>query len=153
MPRTLLASAIAVALFAMPLRAQDSVRVAVPGEKSPTTARVLGIVPGAGHIYAGETSRGLAHFGTVVGGFLLAGLGAAFDCVGGDCNDPTPALVALAASGYWGWSIYDAGRAAERTNAKRRPMRLSFSAAPVSPMRGGGPDAPALSLSLSVTTR
>ena len=103
--------------------------------KSPTAARVIGIIPGAGHMYAGETTRGFAYLGGVVGVLLVGGTALAVDCVGDlsggeDCGSPIlENVVTAAALGLWGYSIYDAGRAAHRTNAARG-LRTSFLIAP-----------------------
>ncbi|MDQ3997655.1 MAG: hypothetical protein M3303_11655 [Gemmatimonadota bacterium] len=155
MLRTVRVPLLALVLAATPLQAQDTARVAVPGAKNPVTARVIGIVPGAGHVYAGETMRGLTYFGSTAAIFLLAGLMFASDCIGGeDCGDSaTPGLVAVAGFAYWGWTIYDAGRAAERANARRRWLRVSLIAAPVRPMLIGGNEARAVKLGLSLGTR
>lgn len=93
--------------------------------KSPTAARLIGIIPGAGHVYAGEPKRGLMFFGGTVGVAALGTLLLATDCLddagsGDDCTDTsTDVIVAAATLGVWGWSIYDAGNAARRTNASR----------------------------------
>jgi hypothetical protein len=122
----------ALTLSATPLDAQD-VTCIETGDKSPTTARVAGIVPGAGHIYACEVLRGFGYFVVTLS---IVGAGAAASAV--DCLDFSTegcgrsgdvALVAAAA--VWAWTIYDAGRAAHRTNAKRR-SRLSLMLKPSS---------------------
>lgn len=96
--------------------------------KSPALAVALGIVPGAGHLYAGEARRGL----TVVGAIAAVALTSAFIAVG-DCdgdvstssseesceNDNVLAAGGLVILGIWGWSIVDAGLAANRTNRRR----------------------------------
>ena len=94
--------------------------------KSVTTARVLAIVPSAGHIYAGEAARGLAFLGGMAGVLAVGTLAVAGDCVGttaaSECgeNDALGAIVTVAFFGVWGYSIYDAGLAARRTNARGR---------------------------------
>lgn len=105
-------------------------------KKSPATARIMGIIPGAGHVYAGESRRGLAVGSGVVALPLTPAIVVgsvcitlyAFDADGGTlCSIPLEPLLALgigAAAGLYGWSIYDAGRAAQRTNA-RRGLRLT----------------------------
>lgn len=92
--------------------------------KSPNTARVLGILPGLGHLYAEEPGRAGAILGTVVGIVLLS---ASFDT---ECDNPysdeycgspvVSALVAGAIVGVIGFSVWDAGRAAHRTNLRNR---------------------------------
>jgi hypothetical protein len=156
MLRTVCAPLLALVLAATTLRSQDTARVAPPGPgaKSPTTARVIGIVPGAGHLYAGETRRGLTYFGATVGTFMLAGLMLGADCIGQENCDESiePTLVLLAAFGQWGWSIYDAGRAAERANARRRWSRVSLIVAPGRPTVAGETKGQGLKLGLSLTS-
>jgi hypothetical protein len=151
--RIRLATVVALAVASTPLAAQDTTR-ATAGAKDPTVARVIGIVPGAGHIYAGETMRGATYFGTTVGIFLLAGLMFASDCIGAeDCGKSSaPALAMLAGFGYWGWTIYDAGRAAHRANARGRPWRLSVIASPAMLARSEG-EGRAVRVGLSVVRR
>jgi len=107
--------------------------------KSPTTARIIGIIPGAGHMYAGETGRGWAYLGGIAGLALLGTAVVAADCVADvytgeeTCGSSTGENVLVAAFvGLWGWSIYDAGRAAHRQNEKHG-LRTSLIIAP----RGG----------------
>ena len=93
--------------------------------KSPTAARLIGIIPGAGHVYAGEPKRGLMFFGGTVAVLAIGSLVLATDCLddagsSGDCTETyVDVAVAAATLGVWGWSIYDAGMAAKRTNASR----------------------------------
>ena len=150
--RLAFAALVALALAATDLTAQDTAR-SPAGSKSPTAARVIGIVPGAGHVYAGEVGRGLQHFGVTVGTLMLASLMLAADCTGSEnCDDIRPAVAMLAGLGYWGWSIYDAGHAAERANARRRWSRMSLIAAPIMPTLTGANAARALKLGLSFRT-
>lgn len=153
MLRIALVTVVALTIAAAELSAQDTTRAA--GAKDPTVARVIGIVPGAGHIYAGEKVRGVTYFGTTMGIFLLAGLMFASDCIGAeDCGkSSTPALAMLAGFGYWGWTIYDAGRAAHRANARGRPWRLSVIAAPAGAVLAGVNETRRVKLGLSVVAR
>lgn len=130
-------------LGAPSLAAQDSAHVATAADKSPAAARVIGILPGAGHIYAGETGRGLAYMGGTVGVFLIGAAAMLAECYDDllgteqDCESSSTGDIAAAATlALWGWSIYDAGRAAHRTNAKRRLTRASLI---VAPSRSGSP--------------
>jgi hypothetical protein len=139
MCRTMRAVLTLLTLAAPSVAAQDSARVATPGDKSPTTARVVAIVPGAGHMYAGETGRGLAYMGGMLAVLALGTVAMAGECYGDllggqqTCQSSNTGDVAVAAVfALWGWSIYDAGRAAHRTNAKRRPLRVSLIVAPAS---------------------
>lgn len=97
------------------------------GSKGVTTARLLAIIPSVGHGYAGEGGRGLAVAGGLVGIVAISGLLMAADCVGdaldaesaGECaGGPLAVATGIAFYGVWGWSIYDAGHAARRTNAR-----------------------------------
>jgi hypothetical protein len=98
----------------------------VPARKSPTAARLIGIIPGVGHMYAGEFEHGLL-YATAIPSLVLAGaLVGGLDCLtdswlsGQPCDQsPVLTLSLIAAGGLWAWSIFDAGRAARRTNAKR----------------------------------
>ena len=124
-------------LGATPVAAQDTARAEVAGAKSPMAARVIGIVPGAGHIYAGETGRGFAYMGGTLGLMMLGTSAILAECIaevvdmGERCDSSNTAdIFAGAVLGLWGWSIYDAGRAAHRTNAKRRSMRVSMGLVP-----------------------
>ncbi len=155
MRRALLAPVVALVLAAAPLAAQETTCLDA-GDKSPTTARVVGILPGAGHIYACEFMHGIAYF-IVTTGFIGLGAGAAaLDCLSTLSDDRCgrQADVALvAAIGVWAWSIYDAGRAAQRTNAKRRQQRVSPIVTPVGPKRTGEGSRRALKVGLSVWIR
>jgi TM2 domain-containing membrane protein YozV len=124
--------------------------------KDPTTARFIGTIPGAGHMYAGETGRGLAYMGGVVGLAVVGGALVFQDCFN-FTNDPcdTPALPYVwvgATLGLWGWSIYDAGRAAQRTNAKHASRIVTF-VAPAMLSATHGRSVPGLRLGLTIATR
>jgi hypothetical protein len=101
--------------------------------RNPATARVLGtLLPGAGHVYAGEYGQAVAYYAGAVsgigGGFgLLALHGAAQN------KEPAwPSQVGSAvlfAFGAWVWvrSSMDAPRAAERANVRHaNEARVSF---------------------------
>ena len=108
-----------------------------PPRKSGTTATMLALLlPGTGHIYAGETGRGLLFMGA-------AGLAFAYGFSDGQCKRPytdvrtceldkneTLAGISLAtALGIYAFSAWDAHRAVRRTNARRGvaigPLTLS----------------------------
>ena len=135
---------IAVSL-AFPLSAQDTgtgmMDPAMPsaGEqhRNPRRALVLGtLIPGAGHIYAGEYLRGfLIYEGTVaaigmgVMVYILDNCTFAFTepCESGP-EWPHRALgIAAVGVGIWNWisSARDAPRAAERANERRRRRSLT----------------------------
>jgi hypothetical protein len=140
MPRTILLLVVTMLLRAPASTAQDTLRTTA-GVKSPVAARVIGIVPGAGHIYAGETKRGLTYLGATIGVFLLGATLWASECIGSlgeQCEESgavSDDIAVVATLGVWGWSIYDAGRAAHRTNAKRK-LKVSLSATPTSGNHG-----------------
>lgn len=135
------------------------------GQKSVATARVLAIVPGLGHAYAGEGKRGLAVAGGLVGFTVASGFVLAAGCVAealdpysdGECGDGVvgSALSMLIVAG-WGVSIYDAGSAARRTNAKRAtalqgesPLTLGLTRRPTA----SGHDARAITVGMRFTVR
>lgn len=88
--------------------------------------------PSAGHVYAGESKHALGMSALRLGGLVVFGLGAlsvandAGECFETNCSSQrrvTGGHVAMAAGGLIVlgsaiYDIYDAGRAAERTNAK-----------------------------------
>jgi hypothetical protein len=98
-----------------------------PGYRDPSVGRVLGIViPGAGHLYAGETAKGLGLLavGGLGAGFLISQL----PCGGGGNQEPcdTP-MLAFGAAAYLVseiYSIVDAAPAARRANVIRPQLGL-----------------------------
>lgn len=132
---------VVVLLTPIALRAQAIDSAATPNHsatKSVVVASILGIVPGVGHFYAGEVGRAPAFEGVMTGALLIGSVATAVDCVGGALtqnggnSDPCgqssvldlPTAIVL---GLWGWSIYDAGRAAQRTNAKNAQHAVTSS--------------------------
>jgi hypothetical protein len=105
--------------------------------KDPGTATLIAvIVPGGGHMYSGETSRGLMLFGVGVGG-VIVGTAATLSSTGVTCSefscrDDTnyfPLLLGYGAYlGSWIYGIVDAGNSAHRMNAAR-----GLAALPVNP--------------------
>ena len=152
MHRTILLLIVTVLLRTSAASAQDTLRTTA-GVKSPAAARMIGIVPGAGHIYAGETKRGLTYLGGTIGVFLLGATLWATECVGSlgeQCEESDAVsddIAVIATLGLWGWSIYDAGRAAHRTNAKRH-VKVSLIFTPQSGGHGRG-----AGIGLAVRTR
>ena len=72
---------------------------------------------GGGHLYAGETNRGMVLLGIGAGSILLG------SALVGDDLDLTPLYLGYAVSlGAWGYSIYDGGKAVERHNERVRSM-------------------------------
>jgi hypothetical protein len=126
------------------------------GLKNPGIARLIGIVPGAGHMYAGEVGRGFLYLGGTLGILTVGSALWMNECFmtdqPGPCGETTGAVTLIATGGLWLWSIVDAGRAARRTNAKRigstslilEPTRIPVTA---------GDDRTAVRLGLRITTR
>ena len=99
--------------------AADSARSSDRSPKNGTVATLLAVViPGSGHLYAGETGKGLALFaGTVA----AAGIGYSYSrtkCPSSSDNcDVTPMVAADAvALGLWVYGVFDAHNATRRTN-------------------------------------
>jgi hypothetical protein len=100
--------------------------------KDPRTARVRAILPGAGHWYAGEKWRAaLVPTGVLL--IMVEGSVRNEESVPcyydippeENCVTGSPDAISYAAlAGWLALSIWDAGRAAERTNARRRGMSL-----------------------------
>lgn len=127
--RPLLLAAV-LAIAAPPARAQHAAsplvaEVAAPraeGEdKSALLAGTFGFVlPGAGHLYAGEPGRGALTFITFIGsGALIAEGPDSMDAVGG-----------LLLLGAWAFGAVDGALAAYRHNTRAEPGRLSLDAGP-----------------------
>jgi hypothetical protein len=156
--RALLTVLLASFTGAAPLAAQV-VRAPAGEAKNPTTARLIGIFPGAGHVYAAEPMRGLAFFGGMVGVAVVGATVLAVDCVddvgsGDETCDSSGAdvLVTGALLGVWGWSIWDAGRAAERTNA-RRGVSAALTLAPARQRGPSGASSPGVRVGMSLSRR
>ena len=129
-------------MLALPLRAQDTASSSVDTattqaerpHRSPRRALILGsLIPGAGHIYAGEYFTGFMNYEMTVMGI---GAGTLVFLVG-ECTfsffsatkcEPGPewphqlAGVVIVGFGLWQWisSARDAPHAAERANARHR---------------------------------
>ena len=111
------------------------------GYKDPKTATSWGyLLPGAGHLYAGEGGKGLllmvGSVGALAAGTIMtinsgdedAEVGYDYDFSKG-ATDWTPSYIGLGVYAVgWIYSVVDAGKAAERTNRKRGlsvlPVRL-----------------------------
>ena len=125
--------------------------------KSPTTARLIGIIPGAGHMYAGEVGRGFLYLGGTLGILVAGSLLVTSECVDelfsttDGCGNTTAAVTLIATGGLWVWSIVDAGRAARRTNAKRTAS-ASLILEPTRIPVALGDDRTAVRLGLRITT-
>jgi hypothetical protein len=124
-----------------PVLAQDTTGAAAKLKpyRDPHTALILGsVLPGAGHIYAGEYLRGYGYYLATVGGvgsgvmvFIMDRC--TFSFLSTTSCDPGPqwphqALgIAMMGIGIWNWvsSARDAPRAAQRANARhetREPL-------------------------------
>ena len=130
-----------ISIWISPLRAQDTTRAAAdsvvrqetPLFRNPKRALILGsVIPGAGHIYAGEYVKGFFIYeGTLagIGGGAMAFIWdrCMFSFLGPPCKSgpqwPHQVLgVALVGAGIWEWisSARDAPHAAERANERHR---------------------------------
>ncbi len=97
--------------------ALDSARAAAPKkEKDPTSATLLGFLPGVGHLYAEELNRGWLII-------LLYGVGAGIS-MNGRTDTVGKVGGALAIGGFL-FSVIDAGKAARRYNARLAKERAS----------------------------
>lgn len=118
-----LAAVAAALLFARPAAAQER----PSGYKDPNTALLVSVlVPGGGHLYSGETKKGLTILGVGVGGLIL-GTALSVDSVGCDenLNCDTDANYLPMTAGYlvylgsWVYGIIGASDSAVRMNAQR----------------------------------
>ena len=113
------------------------------GYKDPKTAVAWSyLLPGAGHMYAGEGGKGFMLMAASVGGLTAgtimtlnsgdedADVGYDYDFSKGETN-MTPSYIGLAVYAVgWVYSIVDSGKAAERTNRKRGLSRLPVRVVP-----------------------
>ncbi len=133
---------IVVAAWTSPSGAQDSTRTAPDSTLPPATslyrdphrALVLGsLIPGAGHIYAGEYWHGILNYegtvGTIGVGVMtflvdkcMLSFLSATRCDSGPQWPHQVLGVTVVGLGVWGWisSARDAARAAERANERHR---------------------------------
>lgn len=116
---------------AVTARAQDE-----PGYRDPRLALAAAVVmPGAGHLYAGEPGKGALFFTTTVvapvAGALLTLRSEKRVCDTEGCSSSAnllPFFLGAAASfGVYGYSIADAPKAAARTNRRLRARRATVS--------------------------
>ena len=150
---------VALLVCGAPLSAQNSAKVSTAAQaarndsvyRDATTARLFAIVlPGAGHVYAGEYGRGIALFGGTALSFGMAALVntlpdcpmfAAEPCHPGPRWPQTVAALAGAGLGLYVWvsGVVDAPRAAERANERHRHTRRARAAPLIqaSPTNGG----------------
>jgi hypothetical protein len=151
-----LAGLVLVSVLASPLRAQDTTRVTAdstnrlltPLYRNPKSALILGsVIPGAGHIYAGEYLRGFGIYEATVSAIGVGAIAFIADRCMFSFLNTTPCKsgpqwphqlvgVVLVGTGIWEWitSARDAPRAAERANANHLRHRATVAptiAAPV----------------------
>jgi hypothetical protein len=154
---------LAVSGATLPVAAQET----APFHKSATAATVLSVlVPGAGHLYTGETGKGLALLGIGVGGFAFGAYMwqrnvvddlvecPTFDCaVTSTSNNSAWAYAGmLAYLGTWVYGVADAGSSAHRMNERNaRSKQLVLFGTAVEPV--AGPTQEGFALGLRVSTR
>lgn len=94
----------------------DSARLAADSlrERSPTVAGLLGLLPGVGHLYAGETTRGW---------LLMAVYTTGYAVVHGGRTDRVGKVGGVLAVGAFLTSLIDAPRAARARNGRVRRAR------------------------------
>jgi hypothetical protein len=110
-----------------------------PSYKDPGTAtRIAGLITGGGHVYAGETKKGLlllgGSLGSVISGYMLTLAACSTDHLDTSCSLASLApyvLGVLGAAGFWAYGVVDAPEAAKRANA-----RNGYAALPVEPLLG-----------------
>ena len=156
-------------LLALPLAAQDTASDSAATATSeserpyrnPKRALLLGsLIPGAGHIYAGEYLKGFVNYEmtvmTIGAGTLVYIVGkCTFTFLSASKCDPGPewphrvAGVAIVGLGLWTWisSARDAPHAAERANA-RHSARSRKASPVIAPFSGPG-NASQIGMSLS----
>jgi hypothetical protein len=150
--------ALAVGGGTLRIAAQESTTL---HQKSGTAATVLSVlVPGAGHIYTGETGKGLALFGIGVGGVVFGSYmwqrNVMEDVV--DCEDFGCALDSasehsawayagmVAFLGSWVYGMVDASNSARRVNERNARKQVTLLGTAVEPVAGPTPEGFALGL-------
>lgn len=118
-----------------------------PAAKDPGTATLIAVlVPGGGHMYSGETSRGLLLFGVGVGGIIVGTAAtlssSSISCGQFSCSDDTnylPVMLGYGAYlGSWIYGIIDASNSAHRMNAARGIANLRSIPQPIVQQRNEG---------------
>src|SRR5512142_140965 len=127
---------------------------AIVHQKSATTATVLAVLaPGVGHMYTGETGKGVALFGIGVGSMIFGSYmwqrGVTHDIVNCESLDcAAEGTVKQAGWAYAGTAIYlatwvyglaDAGSSAHRVNERAARRTVSFAGATLEPVAGPTP--------------
>lgn len=118
---------LAVAAIAVLCASPASAQQHPAGFRDPSTSTIISVlVPGGGHFYSGETTKGAIILGTGVAGLVL-GTALTTESVGcdEDLNCDTDASFLPMAAGYlvylgsWVYGIMDASDSADRMNARR----------------------------------
>ncbi len=143
---------IAVGMMLMISQGQGFAQEKKPaGYKDPNAAALWGyILPGAGHVYAGESGKGfvlmVGSVGALAAGTIVtlnsgdesAEVGYDYDFSVGETNW-TPFYIGGGAFALgWIYSVMDAGKAAERTNKKKGLSLRSARVEPYVAGRGAG---------------
>lgn len=138
---------------AMPGGAQDPAaaeasKVVIPARppKSVVRARALGIVPGVGHVYAGENTHAVAFMLATYAAFAISAIGDGSGSPSPPPNDPEPlaacgetyrisTVSVIMLAGLVGWSVQDAGNAAKRWNVRHGHPATARIVPTISPSR------------------
>jgi hypothetical protein len=145
MRATLYVAALLTVAVALPAQESTRARRARLGatdtlHRNPTSARIIGaVIPGAGHVYAGEYLRGIGYYYGTVGTIGLGAMTYVLDkCTftflsDTPCKSPPAwrhqvlggAIIAYGV-GVWVYSAIDAGHAAERANERHARRRTAI---------------------------
>lgn len=87
-----------------------------PALKSPQAAAALGMMPGVGHLYAGEVNRGW---------LLMAAYWTGYFMMRGGRTDTVGKVGGVVVVGGWLFGVVDGANAARRTNARLRRSRAT----------------------------
>jgi len=101
-----------------------------PELKSPQAAAALGMMPGVGHLYAGEVNRGW---------LLMAAYWTGYFMVRGGRTDTVGKLGGAMVVGGWLFGVVDGANAARRTNARLRRSRATGAPSDTATARDGAP--------------
>lgn len=99
-----------------------------PGFKSPQAAAALGMMPGVGHIYAGEINRGW---------LLLAAYWTGYLMIRGGRTDTVGKVGGVMVVGGWLFGVVDGANAARRTNVRLRRLRATTAPSDTASARDG----------------
>jgi hypothetical protein len=117
--------ALAAGDYVLRMTPQDKATI-LDSRKDPATAAVLGIVPGAGHIYGGNWQRGAVIAGTglglIIGLVIINGIAGQKTPVDNDPNGIAAPLSMLAFALFDVWNMRDAFYTTEALNTNREEM-------------------------------